>query len=57
MDGGPVKDIALGDLVTVVPGLDHAPGENVVPHVQICHLSYKALRGLQTPEVFVRVLP
>lgn len=43
--------------MTVVPGLDHAPGENVVPHVQIRHLSHKALRGLQAPEVFVRVLP
>lgn len=29
----------------------------MVPHVQIRQLSYKALRGLQTPEVFVRVLP
>lgn len=57
MDGGPVKDVALGDLVTVVPGLDRAPGENMVPHVQIRHLSYKALHGLQPPEVFVRVLP
>lgn len=43
--------------MTVVPGLDHAPGENVVPHVQIRHFSHKALRGLQTPEMFVRVLP
>lgn len=57
MDGGPVEDVALGDLVAVVPGLDRAPGENMVPHVQIRHLSDKTLHGLQTPEVFVRVLP
>lgn len=43
--------------MAVVPGLNHAPGEHKVPHVQICHLSYEALHSLQPSQVFVRVLP
>lgn len=41
----------------IVPGLDHAPGEHKVPHIQIGHLSHEALHSLQSPQVFVRVLP
>lgn len=54
---GPVKNGPIGDFVSVVPGLDHAPGEHKVPHIQIGHLSNKALHGLQASQVFVRVLP
>lgn len=43
--------------MSVVPGLDHAPGEHKVPHVQIRHLANEALPGLQTPQVFVCILP
>lgn len=57
LHGGPVEDIPLGDFVSIVPALDHAPGEHRVPHVQICHFPHKALRGLQGPQVFVWVLP
>lgn len=57
LNHGPVKNGAIGDPVSVVPGLDHAPGEHKVPHIQIGHLSNKALHGLQASQVFVRVLP
>ena len=57
LDGRPVEDVPLGHLVAVVPGLDHAPGEHEVPHVQVGHLPYEALHGLQTPQVLVLVLP
>lgn len=40
----------------VVPGLDHAPGQHKVPHVEVGHLPYEALRCLQAPEVLVWVL-
>lgn len=46
LESGPVKDVSLGDLVPIVPGLDHAPGEHKVPHVQVGHLSHEALHGL-----------